>query len=88
MKMLVLVAEGYKYSLNNITDAFEKYLPHFKVKTTDSGKECLEMVKENSLGLVVLGLELADGSGLDVMEQIRECSEVPVMFLSHNILYS
>ena len=80
--MVVLVAEGDKHSLNNITDAFGKYLPDFKLKTTDSGEECLEMVKGNCLDLVILGLELADGSGLDVMEQIRGCSEVPIMFLS------
>jgi DNA-binding response OmpR family regulator len=81
--MLALVSCNDKYLQDDIIDAFNKHLPHLGVITTDSAEECLEIVKDNSLDLVILEDELADGSGLDVIEQIRDFSDVPIIVLSH-----
>ncbi len=55
--------------------------PNFELITANTGKQCLGMVKDNKLDIVILG-DLTDMAGLDVIEQIRSCSEVPVMVLS------
>ena len=41
------------------------------------------MVKEKCPDIVILGLNLADVSSLDVIKQIRCCSEVPVIVTSY-----
>lgn len=80
--MKALIAESDHETVDNISMAFDVCLPDWKLVTTDSGKQCLEMVKDNYPDIVILG-DLADMSGFDIIEQIRGYSEVPVMILSH-----
>lgn len=81
--MNVLIVESDYEARDNIIEAFKIYLPDCRLVTTDSGKKCLDIVKDQCPDIVMLGLELADMSGFDVIEQIRGCSEVPIMVLSH-----
>ncbi len=80
--MKVLIAESDLETVDNISIAINLYLPNFELITADSVKQCLDMVKNNSLNMVILG-DLADISGLDVIKKIRSYSEVPIMVLSH-----
>jgi DNA-binding response OmpR family regulator len=80
--MKALIAENDCETVDNITMVLNICFPDWQLVTTDSGKQCLDMVKDNSLGIVILG-DLLDMSGSDVIEQIRGYSEVPVMVLSH-----
>jgi two-component system KDP operon response regulator KdpE len=48
-----------------------------------SSKQCLDVVKNGSCpDVVVLGNNLKDMMGLDLIERIRDYSDVPVIFLS------
>ena len=80
--MKALIAESNCEESDNIVMAFNLCLPNFELITADTGKQCLDMVKNNSLDMVILG-DLADMSGLDVIEKIRADSEVPVILLSN-----
>jgi DNA-binding response OmpR family regulator len=79
--MKALIVESNFETVDDITMAFNICFPDWKLVTTDSGKQCLDLVRDNSFGMVILG-DLADMSGVDVIRQIRGCSEVPVMMLS------
>jgi len=50
--------------------------------TTESGRECINKTKESSLDLVILGLDLADISGLDALREIRSFSNTVIIALS------
>jgi DNA-binding response OmpR family regulator len=80
--MKVLIAEIESATLNDITSAFNKYMPHWQLLTTDAGKVCLDVIRDNCPDIIILDSELADMPGLDVLEQSNDYSKVPVMFLS------
>ena len=79
--MKVLIAERDCKVIDDITIAFSLVLPDWELITTDSGKECLDKAKGNSLDLVILGLDLADMSGFDVLDEIRSFSGAAVIAL-------
>ena len=82
VEMKALIAESNCEESDNIVMAFNLCLPNFELITADTGKQCLDMVKDNSLDMVILG-DLAGMSGLDAIEKIRAGSEVPVILLSN-----
>ena len=55
---------------------------HYQVLTAESGKEGLALAVLNNPTLIVLDLGLPDGSGLDVLANIRQWSQVPILILS------
>jgi len=63
-----LIAESDFETLDNISQAFKICLPDCKLVTTDSGKQCLDMVKDKCPDVVILGIDLADMSGFDAIE--------------------
>ena len=79
--MKALIAESDRETVDNITVVFNLCLSDWKLVTTDSGKKCIDMVKDNSLDMVILG-DLAEMSSSDVIDKIRSYSEVPIMVLS------
>jgi two-component system KDP operon response regulator KdpE len=54
----------------------------YLVTTSQSGDEALSFVRDNQPDLVILDLELAGTSGLEVLEALRRSSNVPVIILS------
>jgi len=54
----------------------------FEVIEAASGAEGLKLAAEVSPTLIVLDLQLGDMDGLDVLQRLREWSEVPVFILS------
>lgn len=80
--MKVLVAERDCEVIDDITIAFSVALPDWELITTESGKECLDKAKDNSLDLVILGLDFADMSGFDVLNEIRSFSNAPIIALT------
>jgi len=54
----------------------------YLVTTSQSGEEALRFVHDEPPDLVILDLELAGTSGLQVLETLRTSSDVPVIILS------
>lgn len=48
----------------------------------ESGVEALKKVKEHRIDLILLDVMLPDTSGFDLCHQIREISDVPIIFLT------
>ena len=61
-----------------------EYFNMFDVKTAAvyGRREAEEFFKDNEADLILLDINLADGSGFDVCKMIRETINVPILFIS------
>ena len=61
-----------------------EYFEMFEVKTcyVTTADECYEFLGNNSTDLILLDINLGDGSGFDVCKKIREKYRLPVLFIS------
>ena len=78
MKILLLedditLAMGIEYSLKN---------EGFMVTHKTSLKAVREVINNESFDLLLLDVTLPDGSGYDICKEVRENSEVPIIFLT------
>ncbi|MBL4796142.1 MAG: two-component system response regulator CreB [Oleispira sp.] len=67
------IADNIKYALNAAS---------FEVLWATSGMEALTLFKEQAIDLVILDIGLPDIDGFEVCRQIRELSQVPLLFLT------
>ena len=68
-----LIVKGIRFSLEQ--DGFEVYSAY-------DGEEALNMIRENSYDIVLLDLMLPKMNGLQVCQQVREFSNVPIIMLT------
>jgi DNA-binding NtrC family response regulator len=55
----------------------------YRVQLAENGKNCLKVLKENSIDLMLLDLQMPDMGGLDVLKYLKEkSSELPVIVLT------
>jgi DNA-binding response OmpR family regulator len=68
----------------NIADLVELYLRRegYRVHKAGSGKAALDAVAQHRPRLVVLDVGLPDVDGLEVCRQLRQTSQIPVIFLT------
>ena len=61
-----------------------EYFNIFNVKTyaTHSVKEAKEFFKDNNCNLILLDINLGDGSGFEFCKYIREFTNIPILFIS------
>ena len=52
------------------------------IYTAETGNEALKIFKDKEIGIVILDIMLPDKEGYDVFKEIRQISQVPVLFLS------
>lgn len=52
------------------------------IYTAETGNEALEIFKNEDIDIVILDIMLPDKEGYDVFKEIRQISQVPVLFLS------
>lgn len=53
-----------------------------KIFEAESGAQALKKVKEHRIDLILLDVMLPDTNGFDLCQQIREISDVPIIFLT------
>ena len=61
-----------------------EYFDMFDIKTqyVDSAVSCFDFLKENETDMILLDINLKDGSGFDVCRKIREEYQLPILFIS------
>ncbi len=61
-----------------------EYFQMFDVSTAyvDSAEGCYDFLKENTIDLLLLDINLGDGSGFEVCRKIREDYQLPILFIS------
>lgn len=82
MELCVLIADDDEVFRDLLRDILEKN--HYKVLTAEDGKEALDIfwVHEKEIDLVILDVMMPGYSGLEVLTEIRERSEVAVLMLT------
>lgn len=68
-----VLVKGLKYSLEQ--DGYEIY-------TAFDGEEALEKIKQNKFNLIILDLMLPKKDGLEVCQEVRLSSQVPIIMLT------
>lgn len=61
-----------------------EYFNLFSVSTAyvESGDACFAFLKENTVDLILLDINLGDGTGFDVCKKIRDTLQLPILFVS------
>ena len=80
MAKKVLVVDDEKLIVKGIRFSLEQ--EGFDVSCAYDGEEALEMAKETEYDIILLDLMLPKLSGLEVCQQIREFSNVPIIMLT------
>lgn len=78
----ILMIEDEMEIIESLSLAFQIRWPGTKLLSTHLGKRGVEMVNSESPDVVILDLGLPDIGGLDVLQQIRSVSSVPVVILT------
>ena len=80
MKYDCLIIDDEKELANNTAEYFNM----FDVKTVAvySSAEANEFLKNNEPSLVLLDINLSDGSGFELCKQIRQTLNIPILFIS------
>ncbi len=81
--MKIIIADTDNKSINDIKQAFSQYLSDWDVSIIDSGKGCLSIIENNDCpDAFIIGMRLKDMTGLELIRQIRDDSDIPIIFLS------
>ena len=61
-----------------------EYFEMFDIRTqyVDSAASCFAFLKENDADMILLDINLGDGSGFEVCKRIREEYQLPILFIS------
>jgi len=61
-----------------------EYFMMFDVKTAyvGSAAECYDFLEQNTVDLILLDINLGDGSGFEVCRKLREERQLPILFIS------
>lgn len=67
-----------------LADSTAEYFNLFGVKTAlaYSVSDCKDFFKENTAKLLLLDINLGDGSGFELCKELRETTEIPILFIS------
>ncbi len=67
-----------------LADSTAEYFNLFGVKTgvAYSASGCRDFFKENLARLLLLDINLGDGSGFELCKELRETTEIPILFIS------
>ncbi len=67
-----------------LADSTAEYFNLFGVKTAIaySASDCRDFFVENSAGLLLLDINLGDGSGFELCRELRAKTQVPILFIS------
>lgn len=67
-----------------LADSTAEYFNLFGVKTAVvyNGADCREFFRENTAQLLLLDINLGDSSGFELCRELREKTEIPILFIS------
>jgi len=83
--MKILIADTKSEVIENVRMIFNQYQPDWQLSVTEAGEQCLDIVKNgNCPDMLITGMELSEMSGFELTENIREYSDVPIIFLSND----
>lgn len=80
MKYACLIIDDEKM----LADSTAEYFNMFGISTAVcySASECRDFFHENTAELLLLDINLGDGSGFELCKELREKTEIPILFIS------
>jgi DNA-binding response OmpR family regulator len=71
--------------IEHVHSVIDEYKPDWQLAVIDTGEKCLDAVKnEEQYDVVLLGMKLSDMSCFELIWQIRDDSDIPVLILSYD----
>jgi DNA-binding response OmpR family regulator len=80
--MRLLVIEDEPNTVEAITICLQIYKPGFNLDITDKGLTGVQLLKKERFNTVILDLGLPDIDGIEVINQIRAFSRIPILVVS------
>jgi DNA-binding response OmpR family regulator len=81
----ILVIDADSGSTNDIYLTLNQYQPDWKLSIISTGKQCLDMINNGACpDTIILGTQITDMSGVVLIEQIRNDSDIPVIVISRD----
>ena len=80
MKYECLIIDDEQLLADNTCEYFNMF--DIKAKAVYSKKEALDFLKNNEVSLILLDINLGDGSGFELCRTIRETLNIPILFVS------
>jgi two-component system response regulator VicR len=77
-----LIIEDNIEIVESVAFALRVRWPDAKIKSTESGMDGLEIIKNDKPDIIILDLGLSDINGFEVLRRIRLFSDVPVLILT------
>jgi two-component system KDP operon response regulator KdpE len=83
MKILLVGAD--LELIEEVSLTLKQYQPDWQLSVISSGVQGLALLKGNQCpDLAIIGMQLSDMSGFELIECIRDDSEIPIIFLSRD----
>lgn len=82
-KQTILIVEDEQYLRNTITEHLEAN--HYKTLTASTGLEALTIATSHCPDLILLDLGLPDIDGIEIIQEIRTWSNIPIIVVSGRI---
>ncbi|WP_160687394.1 response regulator transcription factor [Clostridium sp. C2-6-12] len=79
---VILIVEDDKILNKGLT--FSMKQNGYDVRSVFNNREAVEVLAENKIDLIILDINLPDKSGVDLCKDIRENSDIPILFLTAN----
>ena len=76
----VLIVDDEKLLADNTCEYFNMF--DVRAKAVYSSAEAAAFLKENEVSLVLLDINLPDGSGFSLCKKLRETTNIPILFIS------
>ncbi|MDD4876566.1 MAG: response regulator [Dehalococcoidales bacterium] len=81
----ILIVSTDKEFIEDMEANLEMYQQDWQVSDMTSGKKCLENLNQNNgIDIVIVGKNLQDMPGLDLIKQIRDDSDVIIVLISQD----
>ena len=80
MKYDCLIVDDEEALANSTAEYFNVF--GYKTKAVYSKGECLDFLEENETSLILLDINLSDGSGFDLCRELRDKTDIPILFIS------
>ena len=61
-----------------------EYFEMFSIKTeyVENASDCFDFLNKNEVDLILLDINLGDGSGFEVCKKVRQQYQLPILFIS------
>ena len=77
----ILVVDDEKINIRLIENIC-KDEPLYKIIAAESGKQAIDIVKEQHIDLILLDIEMPEMDGFETLEKLREITDAPVIFVT------